>query len=133
MSKSQKIVLVDGSRLLRGIFKRAVQRDTRLQVISEIDDINDFSDAIKLVEADWIFLALPSGQSVPAVVDQTLRERPDLNMLVMDADGSHLRMRWIETHETPLDEKNLPELLMVLREKGRKEKASNRRERMDYA
>ncbi|MFN2234680.1 MAG: hypothetical protein ACK2U1_10645, partial [Anaerolineales bacterium] len=101
MSKPQKIVMVDGSRLLRGIFKRAVQRDTRLQVVSEIDDINDFPDAIMPVDADWIFLALPTGQSVPAAVDQTLRERPDLNMLVIDADGSHLRMRWIETHETP--------------------------------
>ena len=131
MTTPQKIVLVDGSRLLRGIFKRAIQRDDRLQVISEIDDINNFPDAIKPVEADWIFLALPSGQSVPAVVDQTLRERPDLNMLVMDADGSHLRMRWIETHETPLDEENIPELLMVLREKGRKQKALNRIERMN--
>jgi hypothetical protein len=54
-------------------------------------------------------------------------------MLVMDADGSHLRMRWIETHETPLDEENITELLMVLREKGRKQKALNRRERMDNA
>lgn len=133
MSTPQKIVFVDGSRLLRGIFKRAIQRDTRLQVISEIDDMHDFPDAIKQVDADWIFLALPSGRSVPAIVDQTLRERPDLNMLVMDSDGSHLRMRWIETHETPLDEKNLTEILMVLREKGRKEKATDRKERMNNA
>jgi hypothetical protein len=133
MAIPQKIVLVDGSRLLRGMFKRAIQRDTMLHVISEIDDMNDFHDAIKKVDADWIFLALPSGRSVPAVVDQTLREQPDLNMLVMDSDGSHLRMRWIETHETPLDEKNLNELLMVLRDKGRKEKASNSTERMDNA
>jgi chemotaxis response regulator CheB len=133
MTTPQKIVLVDGSRLLRGMFRRAIQRDSSLQVISEIDDMNDFHDAIKKVDADWIFLALPSGRSVPAVVDQTLREQPDLNMLVMDSDGSHLRMRWIETHETPLDEKNLNELLMVLRDKGRKEKASNSTERMDNA
>ena len=133
MSTPQKIVFVDGSRLLRGIFKRAIQRDTRLQVISEIDDMHDFPDAIKQVDADWIFLALPSGRSVPAIVDQTLRERRDLNMLVMDSDGSHLRMRWIETHETPLDEKNLTEILMVLREKGRKEKATDRKERMNNA
>jgi hypothetical protein len=133
MSKPQKIVMVDGSRLLRGIFKRAVQRDTRLQVVSEIDDINDFPDAIMPVDADWIFLALPTGQSVPAAVDQTLRERPDLNMLVIDADGSHLRMRWIETHETPLVEENISELLMVLREKGRKQKALNRKERIENA
>lgn len=133
MSTPQKIVFVEGSRLLRGIFRRAIQRDARLQVISEIDDMNDFPDAIKKVDADWILLALPSGRRVPAIVDQTLRERPDLNMLVMDPDGSHLRMRWIETHETSLDEKNLTELLMVLREKGRKQRALNTSERMDNA
>jgi chemotaxis response regulator CheB len=133
MTTPQKIVLVDGSRLLRGMFRRAIQRDSSLQVISEIDDMNDFPDAIKKFEADWIFLAVPSGQTVPAVVDQTLREQPDLNMLVMDSDGSHLRMRWIETHETPLDEKSLTELLMIMREKGIKEKALNGRERMDNA
>jgi chemotaxis response regulator CheB len=133
MTAPQKIVFVDGSRLLRGIFKRAIQRDTGLQVISEIDDMNDFPNAIKQVEPDWIFLALPSGQPVPLAIDQTLRERPDLNMLVMDADGGHLRMRWIETHETSLDEKNLTELLMVLRQKGQHEKVLNSRERMDNA
>lgn len=133
MTTAQKIVFVDGSRLLRGIFRRAIQRDTRLQVISEIDDMNDFSDAIKQVDPDWIFLALPSGQPVPVVIDQTLRERPDLNMLVMDSDGSHLRMRWIETHETSLDEKNLTELLMVLRHKGKQEKTLQSRERMESA
>jgi hypothetical protein len=122
MSAQQSIVLVNGSRLLRGILRRAIQRDTLLRVVTEVDDLAKFSAVIEHVEADWIVLALPPGKSVPAIVDQTLRERPDLNMLVMATDGSRVRMRWIEAHETTLDEKNLQELLTILREKEAKER-----------
>lgn len=112
----QRIVLINRSRLLRGILKRAIERDIGLQVVAEVDDYIKISSVIKNADADWIILALQPQESIPEIVDTVLRDRPELRCLVMATDGSQVRMRWIETHETALDEKNLEELFTVLRE-----------------
>lgn len=116
MPPAKRIVLVDGSRLLRGMLKRAIERDDQLHVVAEVDQINKFSSVIRLADADWIFLILPPRTPIPEVINHTLREQPELRLLVMTTDGSRVRMRWIEIHETTLDQKNLGEIMAILRE-----------------
>lgn len=116
MPPTQRIVLVDGSRLLRGMLKRAIERDHQLQVVAEVDEINKFPSVIRLADANWIFLILPPREAIPEVINHTLRKHPELRLLVMTTDGSRVRMRWIETHETILDQKNLEEIMAILRE-----------------
>jgi response regulator of citrate/malate metabolism len=122
MPPTQRIVLVDGSRLLRGMLKRAIERDTHLRVVAEVDEIKKFSTVIRHANADWIFLILPPRKAVPEVINQTLRKHPELRMLVMSTDGSRVRMRWIETHETALDQQNLDEIMQILRKNENKAK-----------
>jgi hypothetical protein len=117
MSNQQKIVLVNESRLLRGILKRAIERDAGLHIIAEVDSFAKFPSVIKRAKADWIILALPPGESVPEVVDKVLMEQTNMSLLIMATDGSRVRMRWIEMHESSLDENNLEEILTILREK----------------
>ena len=122
MSTQRKIILVNGSRLLRGILKRVIERDASLHVIAEIDDIIKVPTVIEHVDTDWIILAIPPQKPIPKIIDQLLRERPELNCLIVATDGSQVRLRRIEAHETPLNKENLEELLAVLREMGGKDK-----------
>lgn len=120
MPPTKRIILVDGSRLLRGMLKRAIERDPQLNVVAEVDKMDQFPSVIQHANADWIFLTIPPEKAIPEVVDHTLHEHPELRLLVMSTDGSRLRMRWIETHETSLDQKNLKEIMDILRENGEK-------------
>jgi DNA-binding NarL/FixJ family response regulator len=113
---TQMIVLVNESRLLRGILKRAIERDPDLHVVTEVDDYTKVSSVIENADIDWIVLALHPQESIPDVIDVVLRDQPDLRCLVMSTDGSQVQMRWIETHDTSLNEKSLDELLTILRE-----------------
>ena len=126
MPIQQKIILVDGSRLLRGMLKRAIERDAGLRVVAEVDDFRKFSTVVNQTDADWLFLTLLPQKPIPEIIDKALRERPSLNLMVMATDGSQVRMRWVETHEVSLDEKNLEEILSVLHEKGKGEKLTER-------
>lgn len=120
MPLTKRIVLVDGSRLLRGMLKRAIERDPQLYVVAEVDEMEKFPRVIQQADADWIFLTIPPENVIPEVINHTLREHPELRLLVMSTDGSRVRMRWIETHETSLDQKNLKEIMAILRENGNK-------------
>jgi len=123
---SQKIILVNESRLLRGILKRAIEQDNDLHVVAEIDDYTKITSVIENADVNWIVLALHPHKSIPDDIDALLRDRPDLRCLVMASDGSHVQMRWIETHDTSLNEKSLEELLTILRESNGTERIKER-------
>lgn len=125
MPSQQNVVLVIDSRLLRGILKRAIQHEDGLNVVAEVDDLSKFNAVIDHAEADWIVLAQPQEKSIPEVIDQTLIKKQDLNLLIMAMDGSHVRLRRVETHETALDDKNLQELLSIMRDVGVKKQLVN--------
>jgi DNA-binding NarL/FixJ family response regulator len=117
MSQQQKIILVNDSRLLRSILKQAIQQDLGLRVIAEVDKIEKFNAVIEQTDVDWIVLAQHSEEPIPTIINQVLSERPDINLMVVATDGSRVRTRWIETHDTNLDKKNLQEILAILRQK----------------
>jgi hypothetical protein len=123
---TQKIVLINESRLLRSILKRAIEKDNDLQVVAEVDDYKKIPPVIDNVDPNWIVLTLPPKESIPNVINTMLRDKPDLRCLVMAPDGSRVRMKWIETHDISLSEKNLEELLTILRESGVKDELRSR-------
>ena len=96
MPEQQKIILVNDSRLLRSIQK--------------------FSTVIEHTAVDWIVLAQRPEEPIPIIINQVLRNQPDLNLMMVATDGSRVRTRWIETHDANLDEKNLQEILATLRQ-----------------
>ena len=115
MQIRKKVVLVNGSRLMRGIFKRVIDRDEELQVVAEVDNFIKIPSVLRQAHADWMVLTLPPDKPIPKIIDKVLREQPELNCLIMATDGSCMRMRKIEAHETSLDEKSLDEILEILR------------------
>ena len=96
MPEQQKIILVNDSRLLRSILKRAIQKDQGLRVIAEVDSIEKFSTVIEQTDVDWILLAQRPDEPIPIIINQVLRDQPDLNLMMVATDGSRVRTRWIE-------------------------------------
>lgn len=126
MPGQQKLILVNGSRLLRSILKRAIEQDKALKVVAEVDDFVKFPAVLQHTDADWVILTLNPHKSPPEIVDKALREQPKLSCLILATDGSCIRMRWVETHEISLDKKSLEELQAILRENRVKERLSER-------
>lgn len=111
----QRIILVNNSRLMRDMLKRVISKTAGLEIVSDIDDLAEFPETVKQIEADWAIVLLPPDEGVPDLVEQVINEQPSMRFLLMGVDGSHARIKWNEPHEVPLDKKNLQELLALLR------------------
>ena len=118
----QRIVLVNNSRLMHEMIKRVIDKSPDLEIVSEVDKLAELPDTLRRTEADWAIVLLDPDEGIPELVDQIISEQTSMRFLLMGVDGSHARMKWNEPHDIPLDEKNLLELLAILR--------TNQQERM---
>lgn len=110
----QRIILVNNSRLMRDMLKRVISKTEGLEIVSDLDDLAEFPEAVKRIKADWAIVLLPPDEGIPDLVEQVINEQPSMRFLLMGVDGSHARIKWNEPHEVPLDKKNLQELLALL-------------------
>lgn len=123
---TQRIILVNNAPLVRGLLKKVIDNTPGLEIIMEIEDLTEFQESVKRADADWAIVLLSPDERVPDLVEQVIREQPSMRFLLMDEDGSHVRMKWNEPHEVPLDEKNLAELLALLGQERQQDKLEER-------
>jgi DNA-binding NarL/FixJ family response regulator len=115
---TQSIILLDNSRLVRDMLRRVINKAPGLKIVAEVEDLSEYPDIARQTSADWTILLLDPDEEVPAVVEEVLNRLTLMRLLVMAVDGSQVRMRWTEPHEKSLDDKNLEDLLTILRRDG---------------
>ena len=114
--KTKRIILANSSRLVRDMLEKAIRKTPGLELVSNIENLADFPEALRQTEADWAIVLLPPDEQIPDMVEKAINEHQSMRFLLMGVDGSHARMMWNEPHEVALDEKNLQELLGLLRQ-----------------
>jgi DNA-binding NarL/FixJ family response regulator len=112
---TQRIIIVNNARLMGEMLKRVINKTPGLEIVSEVDELAELPDTLRRTEADWAIVLLDPDEGIPKLVEQIISEQTSMRFLLMGVDGSHARMMWNEPHEVPLDEKNLLELLAILR------------------
>jgi hypothetical protein len=114
MAALQRIILVNGSRLLGEVFHAALYRVDELQVVSEVAAEDELPEALGTTEADWLLMSLPVDQGIPDWVDPYIAEHPSVRLLAVSEGGSNARIRWLEAREEDLEDPSLNELIDIL-------------------
>jgi chemotaxis response regulator CheB len=110
----RRIIMVNGSRFLQEMLKRVIEKTPGLQVVDEINDLARLSSAIEQTGAQWVVVSYPPNGEMPKAVESSLAAHPSVRVLAVAADGSHIKMKWVESHEKVLDDLSLDELIAVL-------------------
>ena len=116
MAKKKRIILANSSRLVRDMLEKTIKKTPGLELVSNVENLSEFPEALMRIEADWAIVLLPPDEQIPDLVEKAINEHHSMRFLLMGVDGSHARMMWNEPHEVALEEKSLPELLRLLRQ-----------------
>jgi hypothetical protein len=137
--QSRKIIMVDGSRFLREMLKRVIAKTPGLQLVDEITDLASLSSVIEQTGAQWMVVSYPPNGKLPEAVESSLATHPSVRVLALAADGSQVKMKWmeprdsavavaadarlvkmkwVESREKILDDLSLDELIAILRADG---------------
>jgi DNA-binding NarL/FixJ family response regulator len=110
----QRIVLANGSRLLRDMLKRILYKSEQLEVVREVIDQRELPSVIEHTKPEWVILSLSYDNGVPAWVDSFMAAHPSVRFLALAADGSSIKVKWLEVHEQELNGLSLNEFIQIL-------------------
>ena len=113
----QRIVLANGSRLLREMLKRILYKLDHFEVIREVTDQRELPSVIEHTQPEWVILSLSFENGVPAWVDGFMASHPSVRFMALAADGSRVKMKWLEVHEQELDGASLNDIIQILESK----------------
>ncbi len=111
---NQRIVLINGSRLLRELLHIVIYKARHLEIVQEIQNLDELPSAIQASDADWVIISLPFDEKTPEWVDSYIVSHPSIRFLVVSNDGSRVKMKWLESHEEELDDLTLKDLIHLL-------------------
>lgn len=113
----QRIVLANGSRLLREMLKRIIFKSEKLELVREITDPKDLPSVIEQTNPEWVIISLSYDNGIPGWVDGYMADHPSVRFLGLAIDGSKIKMKWLEIHEQELNGLSLNDFLSILENK----------------
>jgi hypothetical protein len=114
--EQRRIILAHVPRFLREMLERAFAKDPGLHIVAEVADLSEVADALTLTGAQWVIVSLPPGSQLSSRAELLLAAHPSVRLVNVAADGSHVTMQWVESHEKTLDEFSMNELITLLRD-----------------
>lgn len=110
----QRIVLANGSRLLRDMLKRIIFKSDKLEVVREVTDQKELPSVIEHTNPEWVIVSLSFDNGVPAWVDTFMASHPSVRFMAVATDGSTIKLKWLEVHEQELNGLSLNDLIHIL-------------------
>ena len=110
----KRIILADGSRLLREMLQRVIYKEDNLEVVKEVARYEELPSAIEQFDPEWVIMSLPSNHIIPDWVDIYITDHPSVRFLAVSTDGSKIKMKWLEPHEEDLGDLSLKDLIHIL-------------------
>lgn len=110
----QRIILANGSRLVREMLNRILHKTENLEVVQEISNQEKLPNEIEASDAEWIIMSLPEDREMPEWVDKYIVAHPHIRFMAVATDGSWVRTKWLEYHEEQMNNLSLKDLLHIL-------------------
>jgi len=110
-----KIVLVDGSQLLRDMLTRVFRRLPDFEIVATLHDLAGLQPLLLSTEADWLVISAVPDEGVSKQVKALHARYPAMRILAIAADGSEVLVNWAEPHEAHMERASLHELIAMMR------------------
>ena len=110
----KRIILANGSRLVREMLNRILHKTENLEVVQEISNQEKLPNEIEESDAEWVIMSLPVDRGMPEWVDKYIVTHPNVRFMAVATDGSWVKTKWLEYHEEQLNNLSLKDFLHIL-------------------
>ena len=115
--QSQRAILVNDSRLLRELVKRAIEKNVGFEITRELVDIQELPSVVTETKAEWVFVILSSAEEIPEHLKVELfLKHPTLKIAGFWMDEGRVRVDWLTRVQKELTGITVDELIGFLRE-----------------
>ena len=114
MVSTKRVILADGSRLLREMLHRVIDKANHLEVVQELPDSDELHSSINRFDPEWVILSLPFNRYAHDWVNSCMAEYPSVRFIFLSTDQNQIKMKWQTFHEEEYSDLSLKEFIHIL-------------------
>jgi chemotaxis response regulator CheB len=114
MVSTKRVILADGSRLLREMLHRVIDKANHLEVVQELPDSGELCSAIHRLDPEWVILSLPYNRHAHEWINSCMADHPSMRFIFFSADQNHITMKWQMSCEEDFSDLSLKEFIHIL-------------------
>lgn len=111
---TKRVILANGSRLIREILHRVIDKETNLRVVQELTDHEEVPSAIEQFDPEWVILSLPRDQQKQHWAEDCVAAHPSVRFIFLSPDHGSITMRWQTSYEEDLTDLSLKDFIQIL-------------------
>ena len=112
MRSTRRVILANGSRLLREILHRAIDKADQLEVMREFSDWQELPASLQQFHPAWVIVPEPYGDDHQ--IDSYMDEYPSVRFIFLSPNRNSVRMKWQVFYETEYPDLSLEEFIRLL-------------------
>lgn len=114
MISTKRVILANGSRLLREMLHRAIDKADQLEVVQEIQNWEGLPSALKEFNPAWVIVTQPYGSDPQNRVDSCMEAYPSVRFIFLSPSQNNIKMKWQAFYEENYSDLSLKELIHIL-------------------
>src|SRR5215208_984133 len=111
---TKRVILANGSRLLREMFHHAINKADNLEVVQEISNYEELPSAIERFDPEWVIVSMPVNEHTADWFNTCMAEYSAVRFIVLSPDNSSIKMKWQASYEENLANLSLKDFIRVL-------------------
>ena len=114
-----RVMVVNQSEELRQVLQYVLEQGVRVEIVGETTAVDGVAQQVDRLRPDWLFLLQDEYQRLSGVIQRLLKTNPTLRVILLTADGQHIRFQKDQTWQTAVDswpECTLSDFIYMLKE-----------------
>jgi hypothetical protein len=114
MVSTKRVILANGSRLLREMLHHVIEKAEHLEVVQEVPDHAALPAAIERFGPEWVIVSLPIREETNRSIGSCLEAYPSVRFMFVFPDQNYIKMKWQTSHEESVFDLSLKDLIHLL-------------------
>jgi DNA-binding NarL/FixJ family response regulator len=110
----KRVILANGSRLLREMLHRVINKADQLEVVQEVPNHEELPFAIERFDPAWVIVSLPENDPAHGQINDYIANYPSVRFIFLSPDDKNVRMKWQNSYEEDLTNLSLRDFIDFL-------------------
>jgi len=111
---TKRVILANGSRLLREMLHRVINKADHLEVVQELLNHEELPSAIARLDPEWVIISLPYNKNTHSWINTCMAEYPSVRFIFLSPEKNGIKMKWQTSYEEDLTNLSLKDFIQIL-------------------
>ena len=111
---TKRVILANGSRLLREMLHRVINKADNLEVVQELPNYEELPSAIERFSPAWVIISLPYNLDAQRWINTYMSDYPSVRFIFLSPENNSIKMKWQTSYEEDLANLSLKDFIHIL-------------------